>query len=206
MAKADTSHAGAPADLVELGRIVSAYGVRGWVKIQPHSSNAQVLLAARTWWLKAPVPATGTGALPSAFAADVVACRPQGATVVAELSVVADRNQAEAMKGYTVWVPRAGFPPADDDEYYWVDLIDCRLYGELDGRPALIGRVVEVLDNGAHALLRVARATVDADGGLALMQNDKGRAIEVLVPFVNAHVHTVDIANKRLDSNWPVEF
>lgn len=185
---------------------MSAYGVRGWVKIQPHSANAEVLLAAKTWWLKTPVPVGYTGVLPSAFAADVIAARPQGATLVAQLSSVADRDHAEAMKGHTVWVPRADFPSAEDDEYYWVDLIDCQLFGELDGQAALIGKVIEVVDNGAHALLRVARATVDSSGELALMRNEKGRNLEVLVPFVNAHVHTVDIANKRLESNWPVEF
>jgi len=206
VAKADTSHAEAPADLVELGRIVSAYGVRGWIKVQPHSSHAQVLLAAKTWWLKAPVPVGNTGVLPSAFPSAVVACRPQGAAVVAQLDIVADRDRAEAMKGHTVWAPRADFPAADDDEYYWVDLIGCQLYGELDGQPALIGQVADVVDNGAHALLRVHRASLNADGEQVLMQNEKGRVIEVLVPFVSAHVHTVDIANKRLDSNWPVEF
>ncbi|RTZ41060.1 ribosome maturation factor RimM [Candidimonas sp. SYP-B2681] len=205
MANKDTSHTGAPADLVELGRIVSAYGVRGWVKVQPHSSDAQGLLAAKTWWLKAPVPVGSTGVLPSAFPAGVVACRPQGATIVAELSVVPDRDHAETMKGHTVWVPRADFPAADDDEYYWVDLIDCRLFGEREGQPELIGKVIEVVDNGAHALLRVARATLNSEGELVLLQNDKGRMVEVLVPFVSAHVHTVDIASKRLDSNWPVD-
>lgn len=202
----DSLRVEAPADLVELGRILSAYGVRGWVKIQPHSANAEVLLAAKTWWLKAPVPIGYTGALPSAFQAGVVAVRPQGATVVAQLSAVSDRDQADAMKGHTVWVPRADFPSAEDDEYYWVDLIDCQLFGELDGQPTLIGKVIEVIDNGAHALLRVARATLDSNDELVLMRNEKGRVIEVLVPFVNAHVHTVNIANKRLDSNWPVEF
>lgn len=206
MAKADTSRVEAPAALVELGRIASAYGVRGWVKIQPHSSRAQVLLAAKTWWLKAPAPVGSAGVLPSAFSVNVVACRPQGSALVAQFDGMSDRDLAEAMKGHTVWVPRADFPAADDDEYYWVDLIDCRLFGDLDGQSVLIGKVVEVVDNGAHALLRVARATADANGDLVLMHNDKGRVIEVLVPFVSAHVHTVDLANKRLESNWPVEF
>ncbi|NYT61334.1 ribosome maturation factor RimM [Alcaligenaceae bacterium] len=206
MVKVDTSRAEAPADLVELGRIASAYGVRGWVKIQPHSSRAQVLLAAKTWWLKAPAPVGSAGVLPSAFPMAVQACRPQGATLVAQFLAISDRDQAEAMKGHTVWVPRADFPSADDDEYYWVDLIDCLLYGDQDGQPALIGKVVGVVDNGAHALLRVARATASVSGDLALMHNDKGHVIEVLVPFVSAHVHTVDLVNKRLESNWPVEF
>ncbi|MGB6102912.1 MAG: ribosome maturation factor RimM [Pusillimonas sp.] len=194
----------APADLVELGRIVSAYGVRGWVKVQPHSSNGQVLLAAKTWWLKAPTPKEGMGALPLAFPTRVEASRPQGATVVAQLDAVPDRDRAEAMKGHTVWIPRADFPAADDDEYYWVDLIGCQLFGDDDGRSVLIGQVLDVIDNGAHAVLRVARASTDPDGGLVFLQTDKGKALEVLVPFVAAHVHTVDIAAKRLESNWPI--
>jgi 16S rRNA processing protein RimM len=201
-----TVHAGAPEDLVELGRIVSAYGVRGWIKVQPHSSDARTLLAADVWWLKAPVPLGKTGALSSPLPARVLSSRPQGATVVAQLDSVPDRDHAETMKGYTVWVSRASFPAAEDDEFYWVDLIGCRLFGEHEGQPALIGEVVEVIDNGAHGILRVARATQNSDGELAFLQTDKGRAEEVLVPFVRAHVHTVDLANKRLDSNWPVEF
>ena len=196
----------APADLVELGRIVSAYGVRGWVKVQPHSSNSQVLLKSKTWWLQAPVPKIGLGALSLPYSVGVVACRPQGATVVAQLDAVAHRDQAEALKGHTVWVPRADFPPADDNEYYWVDLIGCRLFGDHDGQAALIGQVVDVVDNGAHAVLRVARATFDNEDNLVLLQTPRGKPIEVLVPFVAAHVHTVDLAAKRLDSNWPVEF
>ncbi|WP_041682607.1 ribosome maturation factor RimM [Pusillimonas sp. T7-7] len=195
----------APTDLVELGRIVSAYGVRGWVKVQPHSSSGEVLLKAATWWLKAPAPKTGLGALPLASAVKVVASRPQGATVVAQLDAVSDRDDAEALKGHTVWVPRADFPAADDNEYYWVDLIGCRLFGEQDGQSALIGQVLDVIDNGAHAVLRVARAELDAEDNLVFLQTDKGKSIEVLVPFVAAHVHTVDLAEQRLDSNWPVE-
>lgn len=195
-----------PADLVELGRIVSAYGVRGWVKVQPHSSDSQVLLAAKTWWLKAPVLKEGPGVLSSAFAVQVAASRPQGATVVAQLEGIADRDQAHALKGHTVWVPRTDFPAAQEDEYYWVDLIGCQFFGLREGRSELIGQVADVLDNGAHAVLRVARATTDADGNLVFLQTSRGKPQEVLVPFVQAHVHTVDIGAKRLESNWPADF
>lgn len=205
MVKPHTPNAAAPADLVELGRVVSAYGVRGWIKIQPHSSDAQVLLAAKTWWLNPPAPLGSAGVLASPFAAAVLACRPQGATVVAQLDCVPDRDVAETMKGHSIWVSRSVFPTAQDDEYYWVDLIGCRLFGEHDGKPALIGEVLDVVDNGAHAILRVGRATLGDDGQLAFIHTEKGRMDEVLVPFVAAHVHTVDLPGKRLDSNWPAE-
>jgi len=197
-----------PQDLVELGRIVSAYGVQGWVKIQPHSSQAEVLLQSEAWWLKAPVPlAGGAGAFALSRQTRIMAARPHGATVVARLDAAPDRNAAEALKGHTIWVSRSLFPSEEEDEYYWVDLIGCRLYGQAEsGSQELIGEVASVSDNGAHAVLHVARARVDANGGITLLQNQKGRTIEVLVPFVRAHVHAVDLAAKRLESDWPADF
>lgn len=202
----NNAHAGVPEDLVELGRVVSAYGVRGWIKIQPHSAQSEVLLSTPRWWLKAPVPIGSPGASSRVLQVQVLACRRQGATIVAQLDSVLDRDQAEGLKAYTILVPRSVFPSISDDEYYWIDLIDCRLFGDHDGVPALIGTVVEVVDNGAHAVLRVARASHDEQGNVIPLLNDKGKSLEVLVPFVHAHVHTVDLVNKRLDSNWPAEF
>lgn len=203
----NSQDAGVPDDLVELGWIVSAYGIKGWVKIQPHSAQSEALLGAGTWWLRASATPLGkAGALLRPMPAKVIAARHHGANVVAQLDVAADRDAAEKLKGHSVWVPRASFPAAGEDEYYWVDLIGCRLYGEQDGQPTLIGQVVEVIDNGAHAVLRVARGQPGPTGDLDLLRDAKGRTVDVLVPFVSAHVHTVDIAGKRLDSNWPAEF
>jgi 16S rRNA processing protein RimM len=197
----------APHDLVELGRIVSAYGVKGWVKIQPHSAHADVLLGTSVWWLKAPVPSGKLGAFShQGKSYRVQSSRFHTDSVVAQLDSVSDRNLAEALKGYTVWAPRSSFPAADDDEYYWIDLIGCRLYGEQGSETVLLGEIIEVIDNGAHGVLRVARACETEGGVLERLMNEKGRAQEVLVPFVQAHVHTVDLQNKSLYSNWPADW
>lgn len=195
-----------PEDLVELGRVVAAYGVRGLIKVQPHSSDAEALLAAKTWWLRAPLPPGRLGALPVAVPYQVVSSRAHADTVVAQLENLSDRNLAEALKAHTVWIPRSEFPAAGEDEYYWIDLVGCRLFGEHEGGPLLIGIVANVIDNGAHAVLQVQRHTEDERGELVPVLTEKGKIKEVLVPFVAAHVHTVDLPHKRLESNWPVEF
>lgn len=205
-----------PADLVELGHVVSAYGVKGWVKIQPYSAQGNVLLGADSWWIKTPVAGSSTGAFSCPQQTKVAQCRQHGSTIVASLSTLADRTAAEGLKGSVVCMSRAAFPPCDPDEYYWVDLIGCQLWGEHDGKPTLIGQVTDVLDNGAHALLHVTRATAPdvanpvAQPGVVAEKHQKhtkgGRSTTVLVPFVNAHVHTVDLANKCLHSNWPADF
>ena len=129
--------------------------------------------------------------------------RPQGSTVVADLEGIGDRDIAESMRGYTVHVSRKDFPAAQGDEYYWVDLVGCMVYGD----SALIGVVAEVIDNGAHALLRVLRmTTTDSRSEPTFILDEKGRQQDVLVPFVAAHVQHVDIAARRIDTDWPLDF
>ncbi|MCQ9616734.1 ribosome maturation factor RimM [Paenalcaligenes niemegkensis] len=196
-----------PNDLVELGRIVSAYGVRGWVKVQPHAAGGDTLRAVKQWWLKAPEPnSKKVGVFSSAVPFAVDESRLHSGTVVALFDGFNDRDQAERLKAHTVWVSRASFPATDTEEYYWVDLIGCMLYGELNDQPALLGRVAGVLDNGAHAVLDVECGTLTPEGDFKVALTAQGKGIRVMVPFVEAHVHTVDIKRQRLESNWPVDF
>ncbi|ARP88727.1 ribosome maturation factor RimM [Bordetella genomosp. 9] len=214
------SHAASPAlapdDLVELGRVASAYGVKGWIKIQPHSADADVLLSvvsasvpapARTWWL---TRAAAPGAIakphpPQSYA--VKAARRHGAHIVAQLAGIDDRDQADALRGMGVSMSRSVFPAPEEDEYYWVDLIGCAVYGQDVAEPALLGVVDEVLDNGAHAVLKVLRQRQAApDAPAEPVLDAKGRPVEVLVPFVQAHIRAVDLAGRRIDSDWPLDF
>ncbi|MDN3988416.1 ribosome maturation factor RimM [Zwartia vadi] len=208
---ADIGAQQAPNDLIELGRIVSAYGVRGWVKVQPHSAQGLVLRAAPVWWLAPPAlpasPGTGTQHAVAFRPHAVKQSRPQGSTVVADLEHVGDRDVAESLRGYTVHVSRQYFPKAQADEFYWVDLVGCFVFS--DGQ--LAGIVEEVVDNGAHAILRVQRMTIDGDQSPTadhvpqLCLDAKGRLQEILVPFVAAHVQHVDIASRRIETDWPLD-
>jgi 16S rRNA processing protein RimM len=205
----------APADLIELGRIAAAYGVKGWVKIQPHSADADVLrsvisdssASSPVWWLMRPVAPATPDKTPAAQPYQVKAARAHGAHIVAQLAGIDDRDQADALRGMSVCMPRQAFPPPDEDEYYWVDLIGCTVWGQENGEPALLGVVDEVLDNGAHALLRVLRQRqVAGQSTPEPILDAKGRPEEVLVPFVQAHVQAVDLAQRRIDSDWPLDF
>ena len=43
-----------PDDAIEVGAIVDAYGLKGWVKIAPHANaghGGDAMLAAKRWWL-----------------------------------------------------------------------------------------------------------------------------------------------------------
>ncbi|MGB6242124.1 MAG: ribosome maturation factor RimM [Castellaniella sp.] len=197
-----------PDDLVEVGRVAAAHGVRGWLKVQPYSPQAEALSNAPVWWLKAPDSVLEPGALSRLRHMQVQACRRQaGQGLLAQLAGIDDRDTAESLRAYTVWVPRAAFPAADADEYYWVDLIGCDFYGQSEsGASVLLGQVDQVLDNGAHAVLQIACGERDPAGIFQARRDAKNRPVQVLVPFVAAHVQQVDLPGRRIDSDWPAEF
>lgn len=175
-----------PEDLVLVGHVAGAYGLQGWVRIRPYSADADALLHARTWWLTPPQPGA------QARDVEVMQVRQHGGDTVARLVGVADRNAAEALKGTVVLISRRHFPALDDGEYYWVDLIGLAVEN-LQGET--LGQVSDMMDNGAHPILRVAPAD-------AAQEPARKQAPEMLIPFVGQFVKTVDLAGRKITVDW----
>jgi len=99
--------------------------------------------------------------------------------LIANLPGVEDRDQAEALRGLRLYLPRSALPQTEAEEYYHVDLIGLEAV-LADGRR--VGRVRAIYDFGAGDTLELAR-----DG-----------APPVLVPFTRAVVPIVTPAEGRL--------
>lgn len=171
-----------PADAVEVGRVLGAWGVKGWFKVQPFAADPQALFSSKRWYLR---PPEGPGAAPPPLL-KITQSREHGGLVVAGAQEVPDRNAAEALKGARVFVGRASFPTAGTDEYYWVDLIGCDV---VNREGVALGRVEDLLDTGAHSVLRVLL----------------GEA-ERLIPFVAAYVDSVDLGTRRIVVDWGLDY
>jgi 16S rRNA processing protein RimM len=186
-----------PEDAIEVGRIIDAWGVKGWIKIHPFAADPQALFSTRRWFLKPPEaqgpkrPAPAAGAIPSFLKISQV--KHHGDGVVALPVDVTDRTGAEALRGARVFVSRASFPTAEPDEYYWVDLIGMSVVN-LQGEA--LGTVVSLLDTGPHSVLRIAPPGADP--------NDE--AAQRLVPFVAAYVSDVSLADKRITVDWGLDY
>lgn len=196
-----------PTDLVELGRISGAHGVRGLVKVQTHSDQPEALLKAKTWWLKAHQNSDKANATDKYLGIQVESSQNHGQNILlTKFTNLNDRNQAELLRSYSVWLARTDFPQAQTDEYYWVDLIGCDFYGLYNDKQVFIGQVDQVTDNGAHAILDVLLGTLDDSGNFTANLDTKSHSIHILVPFVAAHITDVDLQAKRIISNWPIDF
>jgi 16S rRNA processing protein RimM len=180
-----------PADAIEVGRIVGAWGVKGAFKVQAHASDPQALFSSRRWFLQPP-PGPRRSVPPLLRITQV---REQASMVVASAQEIEGRDAAEALTGAAVFVSRASFPTAGDDEYYWVDLVGLAV---VNREGDTLGAVTGLIDTGAHSVLRVRRVDAAADTA--------AQGAERLIPFVAAYIDSVDLAAGTIRVDWGSDY
>lgn len=155
-------------DLIVLGSIAGAYGVRGEVRIKsfcaaPEDIETYSPLTTKdgqTFHLSL------IGRIKGGFSARIVE--------------ITTKEDADALKGTQLCAHRDQLPDTGEDEFYYADLQGLMV---LDTGGVEIGTVKQVLNHGADDLLEVQR---------------KGSSDTALVPFTKAIVPTVDLATGRI--------
>jgi len=175
-----------PADAIEVGRVLGAWGVKGGIKVKPFSSDPQALFSSKRWFLE-PSEAKPGHQVPTLLR--VASAREQGDVVVATIHDLADRDLAQALAGARIFVARSSFPTPDEGEFYWVDLIGLDARNRAD---VVLGRIVGLVETGPHCVLRVQPADEKAD--------------EILIPFVAAYVDRVDLAGRSVHVDWEADY
>ena len=115
--------------------------------------------------------------------------------VVAHLGGVTDRDAALALRGSRVYISRSEFPALGADEFYWVDLLGLDV---VNVAGVNLGKVADMIDNGAHSVLRIEYPDTDKSG--------KPVTGERLIPFVGVFVKTVDQAAKQITVDWEADY
>ena len=163
-----------PDDLICVGAIAGAFGVRGEVRLKSFCTDPEAIAdycplstedGSRRFTM------TLTRPIPNGFAAT--------------LSGVATKEQADALRGVSLFVGRDTLPSLGDNEFYYADLIGLEVS---DAGGTLIGKVTAVRNHGAGDLLEVT---------------GKGMKSPALLPFTRAIVPTVDLAARRIIADIP---
>ena len=128
-------------NLILVGRVAGAFGVKGEVRITSFTAEPAALVDYKTLLREDGSPGlTLTGG------------RAAKGGVVVRAKEIETREQAEALRGLRLYIPRAVLPEPDEDEFYIADLVGMEVRG-LEGD--VLGHVKSVRDFGAGDLLEV---------------------------------------------------
>jgi 16S rRNA processing protein RimM len=158
--------------LIELGVVGAPFGVRGWIKLRSFTDPPERLFEHRVLQLgragvftKYRIESTGRS----------------GGQLTAKLAGVDDRDQAQALRGATVSIPRSELPQRDDRDFYRADLIDCAVEN-LAG--VALGVVAHFVETPAQVLM--------------VVRGEK----EFWVPAVPKHLRRVDLKARLVVVDW----
>lgn len=178
-----------PADAIEVGRILDAWGIKGWFKVLPYSASPEALFTSKRWFL---LPSErGAKAFEGVVRLAIKEAKEHSDAVVATSHEVVDRSAAEALRGARIFIARSSFPTPDKDEYYWVDLLGLEVYNR---EGVHLGQVHDLQSTGPQTVLIIAWTDPD------------GKPAERMIPFVSAFVDGVDLAARRISVDWQADY
>jgi 16S rRNA processing protein RimM len=130
-------------NLITIGHITDAHGIRGAVKIKSLAANP------------ADIASYGPLQTDAGGHVEILRMKPAKDEFIADLKGIDDRNKAEALKGTALLLPRERLPVLPDGEYYLLDLV---------GKSALaagtlLGPVIGIQNYGAGDLLEIDTGT-----------------------------------------------
>ena len=159
---------------IEVGRISRPHGVHGEVRVALSSDNPERFVAGATLHARPGRKGVAGARLPEQVRLTIDSVRGDVDFPIVAFIEIPDRGRAEAFSGYVLEVLCDELPPLNDDEFYPFDLIGLEAR---DSGGSVLGRITDVLESPAHAILAVSLRS----GG------------EALVPFVLAAVPEVAV-------------
>lgn len=161
-------------DHICVGAIAGSFGVQGEVRLKSFCSDPEAIASYG--------PLYGEDGKTTY---KVKLTRPVAGGLGARISGVDTKEQADALKGVSLFADRDRLPSLPDDEFYHTDLIGLTAQ---DTGGAVIGTVRAVHNHGAGDLLEIL---------------GPGMKSALLLPFTLAAVPTVDLAAGKIVVDLP---
>ncbi|MFC4698857.1 ribosome maturation factor RimM [Glaciecola siphonariae] len=167
-------------DTLIVGKIGAPYGVKGWVKINSFTQNAESIFDYEPWKL-------GTNQ-----SVQVDQWRFHSKALVAKLVGVETREDAELIKNLDISISSSQLPELEND-FYWKDLIGMKV---ITDKGYDLGTVKELFETGSNDVMMVKANPNDGFG-----QKER------LLPFIfDQVVVEVDKQGNTIKVDWDPAF
>ncbi|MEZ5777814.1 MAG: ribosome maturation factor RimM [Paracoccaceae bacterium] len=163
-------------DRICVGAISGAFGVRGEVRLKSFCAEAAAIADYAPLYTE-----DGNRSF------SVTLTRQLNGGLAARLSGISTKEEADALRGTSLFADRSKLPNLPDDEFYHADLIG-----------------LDVFDTGGQRLGTV-RAVFNHGAGDILEVHAPGQRTALLLPFTKAIVPTVDLTAGRIIADPPEE-
>ncbi len=170
-----------------IGKITSAFGIKGWIKVYSYTDPHQNIGHYCPWYV-----GHSSEQSINLKPVDCLSVKSQGKSLIAQLKDCNDRNSAESYRGLWIWAQVKQMPSLADHEFYWRDLIGLSV---INRENQCLGIVHQLMETGANDVLQVNPSNNSIDNQ------------QRLIPYVPGHyIDRVDLANKRLFVCWESDF
>jgi len=173
-------------NLLNVGRITSVFGIKGWVKVHSQTEPPENIFDYQPWYLK-----TSHGVKPI----ELGEWRAHGKGFVAQVVGIDDRNAAELLCPVDIAVEKDLLVDLEDGEFYWHQLEGLRVISQFSDQSYDLGTVKKILPTGANDVLVVFGDERSID------QRER------LIPYVpDQFVTDINIAEGIITVEWDPEF
>lgn len=176
----------APADLIELGVVRGAYGLKGWVRIAPFAIDGVVLEHGHHWWLLG-------GTEPRKL--EVQDVKRHAQLILAKWARCESKEAADALKGGTIAVARSDFPTLGEGEHYLSDVVGYRVVNR-DG-----------FELGAVSGLRIGGAESGSGAATQWLEVETAQQGQsLLIPLVDQYVEGIESDARVIRVDWQCDW
>lgn len=170
-------------ELTVLGKITTAFGIKGWVKVYSYTDPVANILDYPTWLIN-------KNGQWQAFKVNKSQLHTKGLAV--SLEGINDRDAALALAQADIAVATSELPELEENEHYWFQLIGLNVKNT---QGEWLGQVAELLDSGGGNQVIVVKG---CEGSLDNQER--------LIPYVGAIVLEVDLESTSILVDWQADY
>ncbi|OIN10382.1 ribosome maturation factor RimM [Oceanisphaera psychrotolerans] len=169
---------------VVVGQLGAVYGIKGWLKVNSFTDQPEGIFDYQPWLIK-----DGSSWREIQF----TGWKRHNKSLICKLADIDQREQAQLLTGADIAVSAELFPALPGDEFYWRDLIGCRVQN-IKGYD--FGLVSHLMETGSNDVLVVKANANDAFG-----QRER------LIPFLDDQViKSVNLQDRIIEIDWDPDF
>ena len=170
-------------ELTILGKITTAFGIKGWVKVYSYTEPTSNILDYPIWLLN-------INNRWQEFKVKNGQIHTKGLGV--ELEGISDRDAALALSQVEIAVPTSELPDLEENEHYWFQLQGLKV---VNTEGEWLGQVKELLDSGGgNQVLDIK----ECEGSI----DDQQR----LIPYTESIVLEVDLEKGEILVDWQADY